>query len=76
VIGPLYSIIAGTKSIRVVLIVIIVAFFSALKAGNLGPADLVVFLPLGSRVRLGEGSLLIVIAVVVAVIIAIVVLLS
>jgi hypothetical protein len=71
--GPLYSKIARTKSIRVVLIMLVMAFFSALKAGNLGPADLVVFLPLGSRVKLGEESLLIVVAVVVAVVIAIVI---
>jgi hypothetical protein len=66
--GPLYSKIARTKSIRVVLIMLIMAFFSALEAGNLGPADLVVFLPLGSRVRLGEESPLIAVAVVVAVV--------
>jgi hypothetical protein len=77
--GPLYNIIAGTKSTRIVLIVafssalLIVAFPGALEAGNLGPADLVMFLPSGSRVRLGEESLLIVVAVVVAVVIAIII---
>jgi hypothetical protein len=74
--GPLYGIIAGTK-LRVVLIVLavlVVAFFSALEAGNLGPADLVVSLPSGSGVRLGEGSPPIAVAVVVAVVVAIAVL--
>jgi hypothetical protein len=74
--GPLYSIIAGTKSTRVVLIVLavpIVAFFSALEAGNLGPANLVVFLPSGSRVRLGEGSPPIVIAIIIAIVVAIII---
>jgi hypothetical protein len=52
---------------------LIIAFPGALKAGNLGPADLVMFLPSGSRVRLGEESLLIIIAVVVAIVIAIII---
>jgi hypothetical protein len=68
--GPLYGTIAGTKSTRIVLIV---AFFGALEAGNLGPADLVVSLPSGSGVRLGEGSPPIIIAVVVAIVVAIIV---
>ena len=71
--GPLYGTIAGTKS-RVVLVVLVVAFFGALEAGNLRPADLVVSLPSGSGVKLGEESLLIVVAVVVAVVVAIAVL--
>jgi hypothetical protein len=66
--GPLYGIIAGTKSTRVVLVV---AFFGALEVGNLGPADLVVSLPSGSRVRLSEGSPPIAVAVVVAIVVAI-----
>jgi hypothetical protein len=70
--GPLYGIIAGTKS-RVVLVALVVAFFGALEAGNLGPADLVVSLPLGSRVRLGEESPLIAVAIVVAIIVAVVI---
>jgi uncharacterized membrane protein YcaP (DUF421 family) len=74
--GPLYGIIAGTKLTRVVLVmlaVLVVAFFGALEAGNLGPADLVVSLPLGSRVRLGEESPLIAVAIVVAIIVAVVI---
>jgi hypothetical protein len=58
----------------VVLVVLVMAFFGALEAGNLGPADLVVFLLSGSGVRLGEGSPPIVVAVVVAVVVAIAVL--
>jgi len=71
--GPLYGTIAGTKS-RVVLVALVVAFFGALEAGNLGPADLVVSLPSGSGVRLGEGSPPIAVAIVVAIVVAIAVL--
>jgi hypothetical protein len=71
--GPLYSTIAGTKLTRIVLIILIVAFFGALEAGNLGPVDLIVSLLLGSGVKLGKESPLIIIAIVIAIIIAIIV---